>query len=137
MRIGDTSGEVPMQIENLGFTFANKSQLLGFTLNNYGDYVADNYEKVTHKIENLVRFWERFYPSLTAKIAIYKSLLLPQINYVASIFTPSTETIAYLEKTMEKFVLKGFNVANNRHYLPIERGGMGLFKLTDFISALQ
>jgi hypothetical protein len=70
------------------------------------------------------------------KIAIYKSLFIPQINYVATIFTPSVDTISDLEKIMEKFVLKGFNIAVNRCYLPIVKGGIGMFKLKDFISRL-
>jgi hypothetical protein len=136
MRIGDTSGEIQEQTENLCFTFVNKIKLLGFSLNNYGNYVADNYDKIIRKVENLIRFWERFCLSLMGKIAIYKSLFMPQINYVATICTPSVDTISDLEKIMEKFVLKGFNIAVNRCYLPIVKGGIGMFKLKDFISRL-
>jgi hypothetical protein len=38
---------------------------------------------------------------------------------------------------MEQFVLKGITIAKDRIYLPVDRGGLGLFRLTDFISALQ
>jgi hypothetical protein len=137
MRIGNTLGEVPQEVANLGFTFVNKINLLGFTLCSYGDSVAANYEKVIQRITNLTRFWDRFKLGLTAKISIYKSLLLPQINYVATIFTPPPETMAVLEKTMENFVVRGFTIAKNRIYLPVDKGGLGLFKLGDFITGLQ
>jgi hypothetical protein len=137
MRIGDTTGEIPREINDLGFNFANKIQLLGFTLNNYGNYVNENYERVACKIDNIIRFWERFFLNLTAKIAIYKSLLLPQINYVASVFLPTDEDLKRIENSMEQFVLKGITIAKDRVYLPVDRGGLGLFRLTDFISALQ
>jgi hypothetical protein len=137
MRIGDTTGEISSEIDDLGFIFANKIQLIGFTLNNYGNYVNENYECVACKIDNLIRFWEWFYLNLTAKISIYKSLLLPQINYVASVFAPTGEILTHLENSIEQFVLKGINIAKDRVYLPVDRGGLGLFRLTDFISALQ
>jgi hypothetical protein len=137
MRIGDTSGEIPQEINELGFSFANKIQLLGFTLNNYSNYVNENYECVAGKVDNLIRFWERFFLNLTAKIAIYKSLLLPQINYVVSVFAPADEVLTKIENSMEQFVLKGISIAKERIYLPVDRGGLGLFRLTDFISALQ
>jgi hypothetical protein len=137
MRIGNIEGDIPQPIAALGFTFVNKINLLGFTLCNYGDSVAENYEKVTIRIGNLVRFWERFKLGLTAKIAIYKSLLLPQINYVATILTPPPDMISLLEKTMENFVTKGFTIAKHRVYLQVDKGGLGLFKLADFIKGLQ
>ncbi len=137
MRIGNTEGEVPQAISSLGFTFVNKINLLGFTLCNYGDSVTENYEKVIQRITNLIRFWDRFKLGLTAKISIYKSLLLPQINYVATIFTPPPETLSLLEKTMENFVIKGFTIPKNRVYLHVDKGGLGLFRLGDFVTGLQ
>jgi hypothetical protein len=38
---------------------------------------------------------------------------------------------------MEQFVLKGISITKERIYLPVDRGGLGLFRLTDLISALQ
>jgi hypothetical protein len=38
---------------------------------------------------------------------------------------------------MEQFVTKGFTIAKNRIYSPVENGGLGMFRLGDFISALK
>jgi hypothetical protein len=66
--------------------------------------VAANYETIVQKIENISRFWERFRLSLNGKIAVYKSLMLPQINYVGSIFTPDNDMLIRLEQATERFV---------------------------------
>ncbi len=137
MRIGDTSGAVSQDILDLGFTFTDKIKLLGFTLQNFGDITAANFEGVRTKIDNLIRFWERFFLSLPGRITIYKTLLIPQINYYASILTPSYDTILNLQRAMEGFVLGGLTIARDRIYKKVEEGGLGLFNLSDFISALQ
>ncbi len=38
---------------------------------------------------------------------------------------------------MENFVTKGITIAKNRVYLQIDKGGLGLFRLGDFITGLQ
>jgi hypothetical protein len=98
MRIGDLSGDLSEDIINLGFTFTDKLTLLGFQLQNYGDIAASNFEKIGTKIDNLIRFWERFYLSLPGKLTIYKTFLLSQINYFAAAFTPGEHIINNLEK---------------------------------------
>jgi hypothetical protein len=137
MRIGNVDGDIPDAILDLGFTFTNKIKLLGFVLNSYGELVAANYEKVIEKIDNITRFWERFHLGITGKIAIYKSLLLPQINYIASIITPSDAILAQLELAMEKFVTKGLNISSRKCSMPVDKGGLGMFKLGEFIAGLQ
>jgi len=46
MRIGDLNGEIDQRIIDLGFPFANEITVLGFTLQNHGNMVAKNFEKV-------------------------------------------------------------------------------------------
>jgi hypothetical protein len=137
MRIGNLEGEIPNDILDLGFTFVDKIKLLGFTLQNYGDTTATNFEAVGIKIDNLIRFWERFFLSLPGRIAIYKTLLLPQINYIATILTPDALKTKDLQSKMEKFVLGSLNIAKDRIYRETSMGGLGLFDLVNFIAALQ
>jgi hypothetical protein len=74
MRIGDLSGEISPAILDLGLTFRDKITLLGFTLQNYGNITATNFERVMSKIDTLIRFWGRFFLSLPGKIVIDKLL---------------------------------------------------------------
>ncbi len=137
MRIGDLSGNIPDDIKSLGFTFVNKLKLLGFIIPNYGDKAAANFETVSTRIDNLIRFWERFYLSMPGKISIYESILLPQLNFVATILTPSADTMKNIEEKMERFVTKGFSLSKERIYAQVNDGGLGLFNLTEFVAGLQ
>jgi hypothetical protein len=137
MRIGNLDGELDPNILNLGFPVTNEITVLGFTLQNNGNMIAKNYEKVREKIHNIIRFWERFNLTLPGKITIYKTLLLPQINYIATILTPTTEIFNELEESMIKFVTKGLNIGKGRLYTDPREGGIGLFNLEQFVTALQ
>jgi hypothetical protein len=53
------------------------------------------------------------------------------------VFVPTEEVLTRIENSMEQFVLKGITIAKDRVYLPVDRGGLGLFRLTDFTGALQ
>ncbi len=64
-------------------------------------------------------------------------LLLPQINYIASILTPPDNVLTRLNDTMEKFVVGGLNIGKSKLYSPIKEGGVGMLNLSDFIAALQ
>jgi hypothetical protein len=98
MRIGNLTGNISNEISDLGLTFTNKLKLLGFTLANYGDIAVANYETVSQKIDELIRFWERFFLSLPGKITIYKTFLLSQINYFETIMAPNQFMLSSLEK---------------------------------------
>jgi hypothetical protein len=137
MRIGDLSGEINQSIRDLDFTFRDKITLLGFTLQNYGDITATNFEKISSKIDSLIRFWERFFLSLPGKIVVYKTFLIPQLNYIASVFTPPADVLSVLEKKLEVFVTRGLSIAKSKIYAPVKEGGLGLFNLRDFIASLQ
>jgi hypothetical protein len=137
MRIGNTNGEISNEILELGFTFSDKITLLGFTLQNYGDISAANFEKVLEKVDNLIRFWERFHLSICGKIAIYKSLLLSQVTYFASILVPPDHVVERSNNAMETFVAGGLNIGKSKLYMPINEGGVGMLDLRDFITALQ
>ena len=137
LRIGDMQGDIPVEIVEMGFTIADSIKLLSFTISNEDDILERNFHPVKQKIENTIRFWERFYLSLAGKITVYKTLLLPQLNYIGTILMPSENMLAELSDTMEKFVTTGFQIAKKRLYTPTSEGGIGLFNLKTFLIALQ
>ena len=137
MRIGDISGDIPAEILGLGFKFVEKVKILGFEVSNSQEWDKNNFDQVTSKIQKLTNFWNRFNLSLIGKITIYKTLLMPQINFYASIIMPSKETLNKLESIMNNFVTKGMTFAKSRLYIDAGEGGLGLFDLGPFIQALQ
>jgi hypothetical protein len=86
MRIGKINTPIPDEFSEIGFALVDSIKLLGFTISNNGNLSAMNFEPVVQKISNIIKFWERFYLSLAGRIMVYKTLLLPQINYIASVF---------------------------------------------------
>ena len=137
MRIGDITGPMPAEITALGFTVTNKIKLLGFNISNDDDISEINFNPIRQKIMGIIRFWDRFYLSLHGKITIYKTLLLPQLNYIATVIMPNENTLLALSDIMENFVTQGLNIAKKRLYSKPENGGIGLFDLKTFIIALQ
>ena len=96
MRIGNLEGPVPEEIMALGFTVTNNIELLGFHISNEGNMLDSNFIPIYQKISSIIRFWDCFYLSLHGKITVYKTLLLPQLNYTGTILMPTDNTIKNL-----------------------------------------
>ena len=62
---------------------------------------------------------------------------MPQLNYIGTILSPDRETLIEIEQMMEGFVTSGFQIAKSCLYVPANSGGIGLFQLETFITALQ
>ena len=137
MRIGNLEGEIPENIRNLGFSFVDEMVLLGFTLSNGNNLSELNFNPVVEKIQNSIRYWERFFLSIPGKITVYKCLLLSQICYKASILMPSKNTVRMLSELIENFVTKGLTFARDRLYRPVREGGLGLIPLEQYVQGLH
>ena len=97
MCIGDTSRNILENILGLGFNFVDKVKILGFEVSNTQQRDKNNIQNATKKVRKLVRFWSRFRLSLIGKITIYKTLLMPQINFLSTVIMPTNESITELE----------------------------------------
>ena len=137
MRFGNLEGEASPEILGLGFPLVNSVTVLGFFLQNNGDFEEANFNIIRTKILKIIRFWERFNLSFPGKITVYKTLLIPQINFIASILTPSDQFVTEISYKLEKFVTEGFNISREKLYSNVSAGGIGMFDLNNFISALQ
>jgi hypothetical protein len=132
MPVGNTS-HVPRNL--FGFSLTNKIKLLGAEITNNWEDLEKNFDTVAEKIENLIQFWERFRLTLPGRIAIIKTLLIPQLNYLGCFLSPSDETIKRIQLSIDSFALKGQVVSSDRRYLLPEQGGVGLFKIDEFLFA--
>ncbi len=92
-----------------------------------------NFSSVIEKIENLIGFWERFKLTLPGRIAIIKTVLVPQLNYLGCVLTPADRDIQRIQTALDTFALKGLPVSPDRRYLLPEQGGLGLFRIDEFI----
>ena len=137
LRIGKTSADIPNEILEVGFDIKDQITLLGFQVSNNDDIVEVNFESAIEKILKIVRFWNRFNLTLPGKINIYKTLLLSQVTYKATILKPSKHIINRLDAIFEKFVLKGFSISKSRIYQSPKKGGLGMINLENFVEGLQ
>jgi hypothetical protein len=123
MPVGNTT-RIPRKL--YGFSLTNKIKLLGADITNNWEDLEKNFDTVTDKIESLILFWERFRLTLPGRIAIIKTLLVPQLNYLGCFLSPSDATIKRIQLALDSFALKGQVVSFDRHYLLPEQGGGGL-----------
>ncbi len=126
---------VGLNIDTAGFTICNEIKLLGLEISNTNTDFNNSFTAIHEKITNLVHFWERFRLTLPGRVAVYKTLLIPQINYLGCFLTPNSETLRNIQRTMDNFVLNNLNIGTDRRYLPAEQGGLGLFCLDTFLNA--
>ena len=131
--MGTLEGEIPENIRDLGFTITNSIKLLGFSIPNRCDIVTANFDPIKTKIRSIIRYWDLFYLSLQGKITVYKTLLLPQLNYIGTI----PENIIRDIRLNGNFRNTRIPDSKKKAYTEPEQGGLGLFELKDFITALQ
>jgi hypothetical protein len=88
-------------------------------------------------VQKTVKFWNLLNLSLSGKITIAKSLILPLINYYAIVLTFDNLVLNEIQECIEKFVVKGLNISKEKIYGNVSDGGLQLFKLSEFVTTLQ
>jgi hypothetical protein len=115
----------------------NSIVLLGMSIDNKLEKLHENFEKVKKKMQSIILYWDRFKLSLPGRIAIAKTFLLAQIGHLGCILTPKCEQILTMQEMMDNFCKGSLKVAASRIYKSPEQGGLGLIKISEFISAIQ
>ncbi len=118
-----------------GFCISNSVKLLGMNITNNLNDLPSNFISIETKIRDIILFWERFHLTLPGRIAVLKTLIIPQLNYLGCFLTPEDEVLARIQENMDSFVLKGQSISKDRRYLLPEQGGAGLFQLREFLIA--
>jgi hypothetical protein len=137
MRIGDLSGPIDQRILDLGFEIVEECSLLGFVFSNKEDLDVSNEAKLCDKIRKTIGFWTTFNLSISGKITVAKSLILPVYNYYGTVLNFRAEVISRIENMIEKFVTQGMNISKDKIYSPVEAGGLNLFRISTFTLTLQ
>jgi hypothetical protein len=118
-----------------GFHVSRTVELLGMEISNELDNVDDIFIQLGEKILNLILFWSRFRLSLPGRIAILKTLLIPQLNYLGCFLTPSRIVTDNLQSLLDDFALDGLRIGKDRYYLPPDQGGLWLIHIGTFLIA--
>jgi hypothetical protein len=118
-----------------GFTVSDKIKLLGMEITSALDNTDDIFIDIGEKILNIILFWSRFRLSLCGRIAIIKTLIIPRLNYLGCILTPSRLVLDNIQDLIDDFALDGLRINKARYYLPPCEGGLGLIHVGTFLMA--
>ena len=128
---------VPDWLQNCGFRVDTEFKLLGMTIDQKAKKLLDNFDITIKKIKSVANFWTKFKLSLPGRIAVANTYLILQINHIGCFLTPSDFQLSEMQKIIDSFCIGSLNVSSERRYLPAKMGGLGLIKLSDFITAQQ
>jgi hypothetical protein len=124
-------------LADCGFVAADSFKLLGVNLSNNLDDLQNNFELCYEKIMVQIRFWERFRLSLPGRITIAKTFFIQQINHLGCILMPIDSILNKIQTAIDKFCIGPLNISKERLYLDVDKGGIGLFNLKNFLWAQQ
>ncbi len=126
--------EIDNRIRELGFVISDKVTILGLEIDRNG-HTNDNFVKLVEKIRMQIRTWLPFNLSLPGRIAIAKSMLYSQINYLGCFLPIPEAVITECDTLITSFVKGPLNIAKKRLYKHPTLGGLGLFDLKDFLDS--
>jgi hypothetical protein len=132
-----TNGIIPDFVYNSGFQIVQSVKILGFDISrNFAD-MTNNFNPVIEKITKIIRFWERFRLSLPGRINVAKTLLLSQVSYHGSIINPTNDQVQEIQTLINKFVTGKLKISKNFVDCSIEKGGLGMVNVSEFLTGLQ
>jgi hypothetical protein len=134
LQVGDV-GVISQEIVELGFAVINEVTVLGLTVSGPGADFSGSLNKICDKLQSQVVHWSRFNLSLPGRITIAKTMLYSQINYLGCFLPINSRIMGEYELIIEHFVKGRLSIAKTRIYKPICMGGLGLFKIEDFLNA--
>ena len=135
MFIGPVIEEEAVRIREMGFEIVENLKILGFNIKADGTGLSDNFERIIEKITGIAGTWRRFNLSLPGRIAISKTFMISQVNYIGSVCTPTGEQLARMQNLVNEFVLNGIPVAKDRLYTSPHLGRLGLLNIESMIAA--
>jgi hypothetical protein len=125
------------EILALGFTLVDEIKILGMKIDHALANLDSNFVEIHDSIKNTIGYWKRYNLSMPGRINVAKSLLVSLLNYLGCFMQPKPHTLSAIQKSIDDFILGSDTVARFRLYLPVESGGLGCFKLDDFLGAQQ
>ena len=123
-----------------GLKWTDKSiKILGVPIGNSPDCITDMWSDKISSMKRSLRPWFHSNLSLKGRVIVVKQLLLPKITYFAFIYPPSAANISEINKIIEDFLWdhKNPKIPTCILELPVNKGGLGLPNLTNFVHSLS
>ena len=138
MIIGSPYSQLDIRdIEDIGFTHAKFTTVLGFHIDEELNNLGQNWVKIINSLAITSNIWSSFTPSITTKIDIIKMFFLSKLSYPASCLSPSPDIVKRIEEIVCKFLFPSKNIfPMTRIFAPIKDGGLNIPNITDFCNAM-
>jgi hypothetical protein len=136
MQIGNRI-QPSQEITDLSFTLVDEIKILGMRIDHSLENLDDNFVEIGETIRKTVNYWKMYRLTLPGRINVAKSLLISLVNYLGCFIMPSSNTLHSIQKTIDDFIIGNDKVARQRLYLPPDYGGLGCFKLDEFLFSQQ
>jgi hypothetical protein len=136
MFIGTGDAE-PDPEEGCGFKIVETLHILGLDITKNFRDLSSNFNRIIEKIKKTCRFWEKFKLSIMGRISVEKCLLLSQLSYFGSFLSLDPEQLEEFQTTIDNFVMVPLKVAKNFINVLVQKGGLGMISVKDFIVGLQ
>jgi hypothetical protein len=122
-------------ISEAEFRTVDSIKLLGMDITRHFSDVERNFIRIKNKIIEQVRYWERFKLCLAGRLSTAKTYLVSQLNYLGCVFIPPKQILDEIQEIINNFIKKNLKIAGDRITISSNLGGLGFFKLDDFLSA--
>ncbi len=107
-----------LEIDDLsGFSYSDSIKLLGMNITKNFLNTDETFLEIHEKIRGKIAFWDRFRLSLPGRISVIKNLLIPLLNYLGCILTPSDAVLDGIQESLDNFAISGHQVSKDRRYL--------------------
>jgi len=129
------TGQIEQNIKDIGLQIVEEITLLGANIKNTGTSYEENGKNILNKIRRQVNFWNRFSLSLPGRINIAKTFMYSQVSYLGCFLPMGEKCLGDISTEIERFVKGKLQIGRQRIYDPVEMGGLGLFKVNDFLAS--
>jgi len=121
-----------------GIKVVNEVIVLGLTIDNKLDRLISNWDKAITKTRKLINYWRSFNLSITGRIMVSKTYLLPQSIYFMNIL-PMGEEIGREINGLIIDYIRGSDrkIAKDRWFAPREKGGYGMINCQTLDTAIK
>ena len=140
--IGSNTNTADTLCPELNMEWTNTFTILGFEVDNKLAHLTLNFQKIKDKIKSIISKWKPYHLSLKGRITIAKTKLCSQLTYIATVLDTNDTIINDIQKQINNYINNtkpnGRNWINNEMlYIPTERGGLGMIRLTNFCDAIK
>jgi exonuclease III len=137
MFFGTNDNNVPDWVQELGVQVVTKTKILGCEIEKDLSKISSNFDNTLVKIRNIKNFWSRFNLSLPGRLAVAKTLMLSQINYLGCFLTPTEQQIQSMYLLVSDFIKGRANISKDRIFFRVEHGGLGMIDIRSYITSQQ